>query len=763
MSKVKRCIGVFTSGGDAPGMNAAVRAVVRCGINSGADVYAIYEGYQGMVDGHEHIKKMGWSDVAGILELGGTVIGSARCMDFKERSGRLTACKNLVDRGINHLVCIGGDGSLTGADLFKKEWKSLVSELLETDRIEKSDAERYGYLNIVGLVGSIDNDMCGTEYTIGCDTALLRIIEAVDCLQSTAVSHQRSFVVEVMGRNCGWLALNAGIACGADYVFIPENPPDVDDWKQHMCENLQQSRRGGHRMNLVLVAEGAIDKHGNAITAQAIKDVLSKEAGQDVRITVLGHVQRGGAPTAFDRIMSSTCGAEAVKVVLGSSPDATPMVIGLEGNKIIRFPLVENIQLTKDIGTALKNLDFAKARELRGPSFNNSLRIFRKVNKVKSTISGDDLELKRRIAILNVGAPACGMNSAARAAARYVMDKGHEVVGFYDGFEGVITDNHVLFDWMTVKGWWNRAGCELGTNRKLPDGHFDTIAKVFKKHKIQGVVCIGGFEGYLSLLQMSKVRLKHKPFCIPMVLIPATISNNVPGSQISLGSDTALNTICQAVDTIRLSANASRRRVFLVEVMGGYCSYLAVLGSLATGSEIAYKHEDNLDLNRIQADVHMLSDRFRKGAFCGVILYNEMTSKAYTTELLKTIYNEEGKDQFTTRTTVLGHLQQGHSPSPFDRVRGTELGSLAVDRILEHIKEYSDGVDEVFDNADDGVCVVGFLGNTIGFTSVEELADEVDFDLRLPHYKWWDKLTALMDMFGKFRGSKLVRRESKIF
>lgn len=221
-------IGILTSGGDAQGMNAAVRAVVRTGLELGAEVYAIYEGYAGMVRGGNFIRRMDWDSVGGILHRGGTVIGTARCEEFRQRAGRLQAARNLLEHDIDRLVIIGGDGSLNGAHIFHQEWPSLINELVEKGALEPQKAAAHPRLYIVGLVGSIDNDMFGTDMTIGADSALHRITEAIDAISSTAASHQRTFVVKVMGRNCGYLALMGGLATGADWVLIPESPPDVE-------------------------------------------------------------------------------------------------------------------------------------------------------------------------------------------------------------------------------------------------------------------------------------------------------------------------------------------------------------------------------------------------------------------------------------------------------------------------------------------------------------------------------------------------------
>ena len=230
----KRRIAVLTSGGDAPGMNGTVRSVVRMAIHYGCEAYAVLEGYEGLVQGGDKITQMHWEDVRGWLSRGGTLIGSARSMAFRERDGRRLAAKNMILRGIDALIVCGGDGSLTGADVFRSEWPSLLKELIDMGELTSQQVEPFRFLNIVGLVGSIDNDMAGTDATIGCYSSLTRICSAVDDVFDTAFSHQRGFVVEVMGRHCGWLALMAAISTGADWLFIPEMPPR-DGWEDDMC------------------------------------------------------------------------------------------------------------------------------------------------------------------------------------------------------------------------------------------------------------------------------------------------------------------------------------------------------------------------------------------------------------------------------------------------------------------------------------------------------------------------------------------------
>jgi 6-phosphofructokinase 1 len=239
MATPKKKIAVMTSGGDSPGMNGVVRSVVRMAIHMGCDAFCVYEGYEGLVRGGEFIKKMQWDDVRGYLSEGGTLIGTARCMAFYERPGRMTAAKNMVLNGIDALIICGGDGSLTGADKFRAEWPSLLEELVSSGQLSRQQVAPYRHLNIVGLVGSIDNDLSGTDATIGAYSALARICEMVDYIEATASSHSRAFVIEVMGRHCGWLALMAGVATGADFIFIPEKPRE-DNWRAEMCSIIKK-------------------------------------------------------------------------------------------------------------------------------------------------------------------------------------------------------------------------------------------------------------------------------------------------------------------------------------------------------------------------------------------------------------------------------------------------------------------------------------------------------------------------------------------
>ncbi|XP_053116885.1 ATP-dependent 6-phosphofructokinase, platelet type isoform X2 [Hemicordylus capensis] len=749
LSGAEKAIGVLTSGGDAQGMNAAVRAVVRMGIYVEAKVYFIYEGYQGMVDGGENIVEVSWESVSSILQVGGTVIGSARCKAFRTREGRLQAACNLVKCGITNLCVIGGDGSLTGANLFREEWSGLLEELARNGEIEEEAVKKYAYLNIVGMVGSIDNDFCGTDMTIGTDSALHRIIEVVDAIMTTAQSHQRTFVLEVMGRHCGYLALVSALACGADWVFIPEYPPE-EGWEDHMCEKLSENRARKKRLNIIIVAEGAIDSHNKAITSEQIKDLVVKRLGFDTRVTILGHVQRGGTPSAFDRILASRMGVEAVLALLEATPETPACVVSLSGNQAVRLPLMECVQMTQDVQKAMDDRRFLDAVQLRGRSFENNLNTYKLLSTKR--LAAELPKSNFNVAILNVGAPAAGMNAAVRSAVRTGITEGHKMFAVTDGFEGFSRGQIKEISWGDVGGWTGQGGSILGTKRTLPAKILEKIAEQMRAYNISALLVIGGFEAYLGLLELSAAREKYDELCIPMVMVPATVSNNVPGSDFSIGADTALNTITDTCDRIKLSASGTKRRVFIIETMGGYCGYLANMGGLAAGADAAYIFEEKFDIRELQANVEHLTAKMKTGIQRGLVLRNENCNDNYTTDFIYQLYSEEGKGVFDCRKNVLGHMQQGGAPSPFDRNFGTKISAKAVLWISNKLKEcYRRG--KIFANTEESVCLLGMRRRTLLFQPVAQLKDETDFVHRIAKEQWWLKLRPLMKILAKYKTS----------
>ncbi|XP_034415554.1 ATP-dependent 6-phosphofructokinase, platelet type isoform X7 [Cyclopterus lumpus] len=751
LSGAGKAIAVLTSGGDAQGMNAAVRAVVRMGLYVGAKVYFIHEGYQGMVDGGENIEEASWESVSSMLQVGGTVIGSARCKEFRSHEGRLKAALNLVQQGITNLCVIGGDGSLTGANLFREEWSGLLAELVEQGSIEADAVSKYSALHIVGMVGSIDNDFCGTDMTIGTDSALHRIIEVVDAIMTTAQSHQRTFVLEVMGRHCGYLALVSALACGADWVLIPEMPPE-DGWEDKMCQKLSATRSRGTRLNIIIVAEGAIDRHGKPITSGIVKDLVVKCLGFDTRVTILGHVQRGGTPSAFDRILASRMGVEAVLALLETTANTPACVVSLCGNQSVRLPLMECVQMTQEVQRAMDGKRFEEAVKLRGRSFENNLKTYKLLahRKPESELPTSNFN----VAVLNVGAPAAGMNAAVRSAVRVGISEGHKMFAVSDGFEGFYKGQIREIKWADVGGWTGQGGSLLGTKRTLPAKHVDKIAEQMREHNINALLIVGGFEAFESLLQLCEARATHEEFCVPMCMLPATISNNVPGTDLSIGADTALNAIVETCDRIKQSASGTKRRVFIIETMGGYCGYLASVGGLAAGADAAYIFEEPFDIKDLQANVEHLTEKMKTSIQRGLVLRNENCNENYTTDFIYQLYSEEGRGVFDSRKNVLGHMQQGGAPSPFDRNFGTKISAKAMQWVTKKLVEtFRHDEGRVFANTEDSCCLLGMRRRALVFQPVVQLKGETDFVHRIPKEQWWLKLRPLMKILAKYKTS----------
>lgn len=316
----KRCVGILTSGGDAPGMNAAIRAVTRAAIFNGFEVKGIMRGYKGLIT--DEIIPFQTQNVSNIIQQGGTILKTARSDEFRTPEGRQIAYENMIKHGISALVVIGGDGSLTGARLLASEYN----------------------FPIVGLPGTIDNDLFGTDTTIGYDTALNTIVESVDKIRDTATSHERIFFIEVMGREAGFLALNGAIASGAEAAIIPEIATEVDQ----LAAFIQQGVRKSKNSSIVLVAESELT--GGAM---GMAERVKKEYPQyDVRVTILGHIQRGGSPSASDRILASRMGEAAINALL---EDQRNIMVGIQNDELVYIPFSKAIKNQKPVKPELLN------------------------------------------------------------------------------------------------------------------------------------------------------------------------------------------------------------------------------------------------------------------------------------------------------------------------------------------------------------------------------------------------------------------------
>ena len=723
-------IGVLTSGGDAQGMNAAVRAVVRTALRLGAQPYAVMEGWAGAVAGGDGIRPLNWDSVGSILHRGGTIIGTARSKEFRTREGMLSAAANLLEHGIDRLVVIGGDGSLTGTNEFRKAWPSLLAELMETGRITPEVAAAHSQLMIAGLVGSIDNDLVGTDMTIGADSALHRIMEAIDSLSSTAASHQRTFVIEVMGRHCGYLALMSAVAGGCDYVFVPELPP-ADGWEEDMCNKLQAGRAAGRRDSLVIVAEGAQDREGNRITAADVCDVLEERLGEDARVTILGHVQRGGRPSAYDRWMSTLLGYAAAQEVLRATPESEPHIIGVRHNRIAHLPLMESVENTRAVATYIKDGDYEAAVEARGASFAQMLQIFENMSTppVQSSHNEASPVKNKRVAILHAGGLAPGMNTAARAAVRLGIDHGLTMLGIEGGFPGLLDGAVKELSWADVEGWVGEGGAALGTHRDYPTiEQLYSIGRSLESNHIDGLIVIGGFNAYLGAHTLIKERDRYPAFNIPIVCVPASIDNNLPGSELSIGADTAVNSTVYTLDAIKLSASASKR-CFVAEVMGRRCGYLTLISGLATGAEKVYLPEHDASLDEIASATSDMVKSFRDGRRLYLVLRNEAACGLYSTKLLADVFAQESNGLYDVRESVIGHVQQGGNPTAFDRLMATRLVTNAM-QVL---------VDELVAGTARGH-YVGLVNGEFRDSPLAHMNDELDLVNRRPRDQWWLRL-----------------------
>lgn len=501
------------------------------------------------------------------------------------------------------------------------------------------------------------------------------------------------------------------------------------------------------------MAEGAHDLDLKKITPNEVKDFLSDDLKLDTRVTTLGHVQRGGAPCAYDRMLSTLQGAEAVNAVLEATPETPSPVISIIENKIVRQPLVDAIKQTKEVAKAIEAKDFAKAMALRDAEFKEYYDAFLITTSTEQPELLLPEEKRMNIGIIHVGAPAGGMNAATRAATAYCLTRGHKPIALHNGFSGLIrhhSDKPVGavrdVNWLDAESWSSKGGSEIGTNRTLPEEDYETVADVFKAHKIQGLFVIGGFEAFTAVSQLRTHRKMFKAFKIPMVVLPATVSNNVPGTEYSLGSDTCLNSLIEFCDTLRQSASSSRRRVFVVETQGGQSGYIATVAGLSIGALAVYTPEEGINIKMLDKDIDHLRDVFardRGQSRAGkIVLVNEQASKTYTSQIITNIILEEAKGRFEARVGIPGHFQQGRKPSPMDRVRGVRFGVKS----MQHLESFAGKSETEIDEDPMSASVIGIMGAKVRFSPMKEIEEkETDWKHRRPKNEFWMQLKGLVD------------------
>lgn len=517
---------------------------------------------------------------------------------------------------------------------------------------------------------------------------------------------------------------------------------------------------------IVIVCEGAVDRENRPIRSDRVKSVL-EECGLDARVTTLGHIQRGGSPSAFDRYLATLQGVEAVNAILDSNPSETPSImIGVQENRITRLSLIDCVAKTRETASLMQTGKFEDARTMRGFDFSSTYEILRSFYSLEqaqaegANACGKD---PIRVAFVNCGAPCGGINSANRAIILYCIFKGYIPVGIYNGFSGLIKGD--FKELMLSDGPFNsaRGGSFLGMNRSLPGENISKVAEQLLVDRIDALIIIGGFEGYKAQLEFYEAREIYPSLNMPIAFLPATVSNNVPGTDYSIGCDTALNIIVQSADSLKQSASSSRKRTFVVDVQGGRCGFLATMAGLACGATYSYIPEEGIYLKDLVRDIQHLRNRFSEDNYQGrLVLRNECASDIFNAELIAKIFEHESEGLFDVRWASLGHLQQGGSPSPLDRIRATRLAILCceyIEKALRGDNEKKQAKDQKahlsrptsnIEPSESPCVVIGIRGHSVVFSSAKQLLAETDLTNRRPLSQWWLMYRDLAKLLAKY-------------
>ena len=502
-----------------------------------------------------------------------------------------------------------------------------------------------------------------------------------------------------------------------------------------MVETIDKARKIGLSHQMVVVAEGARHPDGLVIESSDIRKILAERLGIDVRLTVLGHVQRGGPPTAFDRILSTRLGVAAVDLLVDEPDVLHRHMVGIKRNKVVTTPLVEVAEKSRAVRTEIENGNFARAIELRGQGFKKMLDLVETLTRISPARENQQ---EGTVVIMTGGADSPGMNAAVSIAARYLLNQGVQVLGSRDGFYGLIHGDLHELDWHELVGWVGHPSSDIGTARfDFMEGDFGRIAENIKKFNVRGIVAIGGLGTYQRIAQFVDMRKSFPEFTMPVMLIPASIDNNLPCTELCVGSDTALNNIVEAVDKIRNTAGATRR-AFIVEVMGKECGFLALMGALATGAEKAYMPETGISLAELNRDVINLRESFERGKRMVIYMRNEQASFYYTTDFLRRLLEGESSNEFEVRTAVLGHVQRGGIPTAFDRILACRMGAEAASTLLKSLESKSSEV-----------LTFGLNEGAIIPCDLSEALEQMDMEHGRPRSQWFLDLRPVADSLAK--------------
>jgi 6-phosphofructokinase 1 len=397
--------------------------------------------------------------------------------------------------------------------------------------------------------------------------------------------------------------------------------------------------------------------------------------------------------------------------------------------------LQEVVEKSQAVRVEIENGNYSKALDLRGESFRNTLDLVKTLSRISPSQERSETGA---IAILTGGADAPGMNAAVSVAARCLMNQGVRVFGSMEGYMGMVKGNLIELDWHELVGWVNRPSSEIGTARfDFVEEDYARIADTIRRFDIKGLIAIGGWGTYSKTAQLVERRKQFEAFKIPTILIPASIDNNLPSTEFSIGSDTALNNIIDAVDKIRHTAGATRR-AFIVEVMGRQCGFLALMSALASGAEKAYLPEIGITLADLNKDVEDLKRSFASGKRMVIYMRSEQSSYHYTTDFIRRLLEEESKGQFEVRTAILGHVQRGGIPTAFDRIIASRLGATGAFTMLE-----------LLESKDDKVMTLGLLGRGMCIKPLSETIQEVDLRHGRPWNQWFMELVSVNDALAK--------------
>ena len=447
--------------------------------------------------------------------------------------------------------------------------------------------------------------------------------------------------------------------------------------------------------------------------------------------------------------MASRFGAEAALCVLEADENSEAFVMCLCGSQIVKKPLHQCVDQCNAIKQAYADKDTGKVIQLRGRIFQSNLEMYK--NLKKYTLPENCQNTGYNFGLLNCGAPAGGINAANASFVKAALCHGHQVIGIEDGFAGLLDNRVHRMEWHEVSDWSSLGGSKLGVSRMTPNEDLEKLKDRFREHQLSALFIVGGFEAFVSLLQLYEARDKYEEFCIPIVLVPATMSNNVPGCWLSLGADTTLNCIVESCDRLRQSAGSRQNGLFIVETMGGKCGYLATMAGIAAAADSAYILEEKITLTGLKHNIEHLKSKFENAkSRRGLVLRTEHCNPNYSTDFISRLYNEEGKGLFSTRTCVLGHVQQGGTPTPFDRLSGTRSGIRAFKFLLEKIETNKDEFGVIKATGEESACVLGLIKNQSQFTPVIKLKDKADFKNRLPTECWWMSIRPLLRVLAHY-------------